>query len=193
MKNLSNLIAGILFSLLSACSTQPITPTNTTAINTAASVTAVTMDKTLPAPDLYMEKAGKKLKLVRIMEGGVCKNELQGAIGMFNLYASPEDIERIKKNHGSSIFSDFESRITEFSMLTLQQAADQLNFQSESYPSSKQDTQQQLASELTNSFMALILDHIAKFETETTLTINVKPTSNSIIIFLDGCNTPHAH
>ncbi len=193
MKKPRHLIAGILFSLLSACSTQPITTTNATAINTAASVTTVTVDKTLPAPDLYLEKAGKTLKLVRIMEGGVCKNELQGAIGMFSLYANPDDIERIKKNHGSGIFSDFESRITEFSMLTLQQATDQLDFQNESYPSSKQDAQQQLASQLTNTFRALILDDIAKFETETTLTINVKPTSNSIIIFLDGCKTPHGH
>jgi hypothetical protein len=196
MKKPRNQITSILFLLLSACSTQstqPITSTNATTIAPAATVSTVTMDKMLPAPDLFLEKAGKTLKLVRIMEGGVCKNELQGVIGMFNLYVNPDDIVRIKKSQGSGVFSDFESQITEFSMLTLQQAVNQLDFQSDFYPSNKQDTQQQLANELTNSFIALIFDDIEKFETETTLSINVKPISNSIIIFLDGCKTPHGH
>jgi len=40
---------------------------------------------TLSLPKL---KRGKSLQLVRIMEGGVCKNTQQGAFGLFKFYAS---------------------------------------------------------------------------------------------------------
>ena len=58
-------------------------------------------------PPMTIMKGEKKLNLVRIMDGGICKNEFQGAKGAFLLYADSNDIERIKREKGAAIFSDF--------------------------------------------------------------------------------------
>ena len=186
------LIVSILFPLLSACSTQtihiqPATNTTSTPVDSEVSIAPISDQSSLPISGLTHVKSGKTLKLVRIMEGGVCKNTQQGAVGMFRLYASPTDITRIKQNQGAEVFADFELQIQDFSMLTLQHAINLLDFQDTA------STQQQLAKKLTKSFSDLIANDIAKFETKTTLTIDVIPIQESIIIFLDGCETPHEH
>ncbi len=82
----------------------------------------------LGTPDLSILKDGKLLQLVRTMEGGACKNDQQGATGLFKLYANADDIERIKQTQGAEIFADFEIHIQDFSMLALQQAVKRLNY-----------------------------------------------------------------
>ena len=184
------LILSILFPLLSACSTQTIQPaTNTTStpVDSEVSIAPISDQSSLSTSGLTHVKSGKTLKLVRIMEGGVCKNTQQGAVGMFRLYASPTDITQIKQNQGPEVFADFELQIQNFSMLALQHAINLLDFQETA------STQQQLTKKLTKSFSDLIADDIAKFETKTTLSIDVIPIQESMIIYLDGCETPHEH
>ncbi|NOR80229.1 MAG: hypothetical protein GQ529_05255 [Methyloprofundus sp.] len=184
------LIFSILLPLFSACSTQTIQPapnSASTPVDSEVSIDPISDKSSLPIAGLTHIKSGKTLKLVRIMEGGVCKNKQQGAVGMFRLYASPTDITQIKKNQGPEVFSDFELQIQGFSMLALQHAINLLDFQDTA------STQQQLAKKLTKSFSGLIADAIAKFETKTTLIIDVIPIQESMIIYLEGCETPHEH
>ena len=65
-------------------------------------------------PPLTLVKGNKTLNLVRIMDGGACKNDYQGVKGAFLVYADPTDIDRIKRDKGPQIFSDFESKIQIF-------------------------------------------------------------------------------
>ncbi len=184
------LIISILFPLLSACSTQTIQPapnTASTRFDSKVSIAPISDKSSLPIPGLTNLKSGKTLKLVRIMEGGACKNKQQGAVGMFRLYANPTEITQIKQNQGPKVFADFERQIQSFSMLALQHAINLLDFQDTA------STQQQLTKKLTKSFSDLIANDITKFETKTTLTIDVIPIQESMTIYLDGCETPHEH
>ena len=196
MNKIRNQMACILLPVFSACSiqaTQAVSNADSTHIDSAATVATISLDNALPAPDLTKVKAGKTLKLVRIMEGGACKNNQQGAVGMFRLYADPDDIDRIEQNEGAGAFADFERRIEAFSMLSLQQAIDRLDFQVDSSALNEGDAQQKLADELANSFIDFIADDIAEFEAETMLTIDVIPLPDSLIIYLNACKTPHDH
>jgi hypothetical protein len=71
---------------------------------------------------------GQTLQLVRVMEGGACKNSQQGAFGLFKLYVNLDDIERVKQAQGSEVFADFELSIQDFSMHALQQAVNRFDF-----------------------------------------------------------------
>lgn len=169
--------------LLSACSTQPVdsemtvAPIAETDISSKAGLTTI--------------KAGKVLKLVRIMEGGACNGKQQGAVGMFNLYANLEDIVRIKQQHGAAVFTEFESRIEKLSMHALQQAVDKMDFDSDAQ--SKNAIQQQLAEQLGYLFSDSVIADIAEFEQETTLSIEVLLRSDSMTVYQNNCEIPHAH
>ena len=190
------LLIGTLLTVFSACSTQPPKPisnTDSTKVHSTSTDTVVTLDKALAAPDLTIIKNGKTLKLTRIMEGGACKNDQQGALGLFRLYTNPEDIERIKQNQGSAVFADFELLIETFSMQALQKTIDQFDFQPDLFALSESDAQKELADKFTRMFISLIADDIAEFEIKTTLMIDVSPLPNALTIYLNGCETAHDH
>lgn len=197
MNYIRNFKIAMLLAALSACSsqsTQPIQDTSSTSpVDSEITVEPISKNNSLSAPDLTKSKVGKTLKLSRIMEGGACKNNRQGAVGMFQLYANPDDIKRIQQNQGAEVFADFELRISNFSEQTLQQAVNSLDFQGDTSALNKKKIQQQLIEELTNLFNELITDDIAEFEAETTLTIDVAPLPDSLNIYLDGCEIPHGH
>lgn len=172
-------------TLLSACSTQPVNPKLT--------VTPVLKPEMATIAGLTTIKSGKTLKLVRIMEGGVCKNKQQGAIGMFKLYASSEDIVRIKQQQGSDVFADFERSIEQISMHALQRAVDRMDFTRDINPKNKNLTQQQLLNRLEQLFINSIRNDITQFEAETTLTIDVIIEPDSMIIYQNNCEIPHGH
>lgn len=127
------------------------------------------------------------------MDGGACKNDQQGAVGLFKLYANAEDIERIKQTQGPEIFADFEIRIQDFSMLALQQAVKDLNYSAAATIKNKNRAQEQLAAELSALFVKLVANDIVQFEANTTLSIDVIPDAESLQVYLDGCAIPHAH
>lgn len=89
----------ILLPLLSACSssiTQPIS-SDIESIAPRSSIYPLMQKELLDTFGLSKLKMGKSLQLVRIMEGGACKNTQQGAFGLFKLYANLDDIKRIKR------------------------------------------------------------------------------------------------
>ena len=181
------ILVGIMLLIQMACSTQPIKPITNTSADSEILVTKMPSNNAT----LIRVKAGKELKLVRMMEGGACNINRQGVIALFGLYANPDDIDRIKLLQGSGIFSSFESQIEAFSIRALQQTVDGLSFQSSI--KTKNNTQQQLS----DRFSALFVDSIAKditdFEAKTTLTIDVISQPDSITIYQNNCNTPHDH
>ena len=190
MNKTNKLLIGILFSQLSACSTQSIQPEHnkpSAPVDSEITITPISNENSLLAPDLTIVKAGKELKLVRIMEGGVCKDNMQGVVGMFKLYANPNDIMLIEQKSGTRVFADFEQDIQHFSMLALQHAINNLDF------TAAKSTQESLAKELTSLFSKFIENDISQFETKTSLTIDVLPIQSSLTIFLDGCEIPHEH
>jgi len=178
----------ILLAMLSACATQPVDKVSSNAVDSEVSVTTLSTDE---LSGLTTIKAGKTLKLVRIMEGGACNEKQQGAVGMFNLYANLEDIGRIKQQQGPAIFTEFESRIENFSMRALQKAVDKIDFNSDAQ--SKNAIQQQLAEKLNRLFISSIATDIAIFEVDTGLIIDEQFRLDSMMIYQSHCEIQHAH
>lgn len=184
----STLIFSILLATLSACSTQSKLDHNSSPAPIDSEITVKPIDQKTPfsADETTLIKLGKVLTLVKIMEGGACKNMQQGAIGLFRLYANKEDIARIKETQGAEIFSDFERQIQNFSMLAIQGAIQQLDFQSNS-------SNQQLSTKLIHLFSSLIANDTYKFETETKLLIDISLVKESLVFYLADCKMPHDH
>ena len=186
----------IILPMFSACSTQSVQPElNSSAkpVDLEVSVTKIPSENASMMSALTKIKAGKTLKLVRIMEGGACNNNQQGAVGLFSLYANPDDITRIKQQQGPVVFASFESLIETFSMRAVQQTVDRLDFKSDIDTQSKNHVQQQLTDRFSALFVTTITEDIAEFETKTTLTIDVISQPDSLTIYQDNCKTPHEH
>lgn len=193
--NKTQLIIGILLPLLTAC-TVPITPPSTSNIEPIAeksSIDPLIKKDLLGTNGLSVWKMGKTLQLVKMMEGGACKNTQQGAFGLFKLYANLEDIERIKQTQGTEIFADFELSIQDFSMLAWQQAVNRLDFKIAENSQNKNNSQELQAKLLTALFTDLVANDIQVFEAKTTLTIDVIPDADSLLIYTEGCEIAHAH
>lgn len=187
------LLLSILLSILSACTvqpTKPVTETESTPVDSVVRIEKISNKNEVQSLGLTKIKAGKKLKLARILEGGACKNDQQGAMGAFKLYTNSEDVKRIIEKQGTKVFSDFESLITQFSMESLQQAVASVDFQTKA---SNEANKEEIKQELIGLFVDLVEDDIANFERETTLMIDVVPELESLTIFLHDCETPHDH
>lgn len=179
-------------SLLSACSTQPTQqPSSAAGVETESHSSQETQSDNNDAsndPPFTVIKDGKTLNLVRIMDGGICKNELQGASGAFLVYADPKDIERIKREKPKEIFKDFESRIQNFSSKVLERAVDQTNLSIDPFSLGDDVMQEKLAMQLTKNFRNAVSRPLAAFIHETSLTIDVTPFSPSLIFYQKGCD-----
>lgn len=184
-------IAILLIPFFSGCSTHPKQPIQADVMDSEITLSPLSKNDSPDISGLTVKKSGKTLQLVRIMEGGACKNSQQGARGLFKLFASPQDISAIKKQHGTNIFADYELQIQKFSLQALQKTVSTLNFQ-QTLDNSK-NLKQSLAKEISHSFIDLIADDINQFETETKLTIAVVPDLTASSISLHDCNMPHNH
>lgn len=179
--------------MLSACTQQavkPILDDHSALVDSKVLVEKIDNDNKIQSIELTKFKSGKKLKLARILEGGACKNDQQGAMGVFKLYTNPEDVKRIIQKQGSKVFSGFETHITQFSMDALQQAIKAVNFQAIDGSAANEEVIKQ---GLVSLYVDLAADDIAKFERETTLMIDVVPELESLTIFLHDCEIPHNH
>ncbi|MDP3589048.1 MAG: hypothetical protein Q8R54_00730, partial [Methylobacter sp.] len=99
------ILIGMVFMTLAACSSQEVKQ-DTKAMPAPDKSSAMIDDSAQDSgqnPPLTQAKGDKTLNLVRIMDGGACKNDYQGAKGAFLLYADPADIERIKSEKGPKI------------------------------------------------------------------------------------------
>jgi len=189
MKASVKFLTGIAFITLAACSTQDVKQDATTSTTTDNSPTMANeaVQVTGQNPPMSITKGGKKLNLVRIMDGGICKNEFQGAKGAFLLYADPNDIERIKREKGAAIFSAFETKIQVLSGDVLQKAIDKTNLSENPFALGEDDAQQKLANQLTNNFHNAASDVVATFQKETSLTIDITAFSPSLVFYQKGC------
>ncbi|NOQ35898.1 MAG: hypothetical protein GQ569_08380 [Methylococcaceae bacterium] len=189
-----NILLVIIMLFLSACSTQPTkkSTTENTEKESNASVESITVNNTTAPDELSRQKGDKTLKLVRVMEGGACKNAKQGVSGMFLLYAHPDDVDRIKKTQGAEVFAKFEKSISEFSMIALQRAVNNSEFSKLVFIKDEAE-QQKTTQQLIQNFNNYITTAINEFEKESTLTIVIEPSLDSLNFYLDGCDIPHAH
>lgn len=185
----------ILLPLLSACSssiTQPIS-SDIESIAPRSSIYPLMQKELLDTFGLSKLKMGKSLQLVRIMEGGACKNTQQGAFGLFKLYANLDDTKRIKQAQGSEVFADFELSIQNFSMHALQQAVNHFDFKIATNNSNTNHKQEQQAKSFAVLFSDLIANDIQVFEAKSSLVIDVIPDTDALLIYTDSCETPHVH
>jgi hypothetical protein len=182
-------LTSITFITLAACSTQEIKQGATTSKSTGNSPAMAndTVQVTGQNPPMSITKGGKKLNLVRIMDGAICKNEYQGAKGAFLLYADPSDIDRIKREKGSAVFSAFETKIQSLSGDVLQEAIDKTNLSEDPFALGEDEAQEKLAKKLAHNFRNAASDAIDTFQKETTLTIDIAAFPPSFVFYQKGC------
>jgi len=174
---------------LTACSTQQVKQEVATppAAKEAPAITNEVLAPSGANPPLTVMKGDKKLNLVRILDGGACKNDLQGAKGTFLLYANLGDIERIKRDKGPKIFSDFETKIQALSTDALQQAISVTNLAKDPFALGEDEAHEKLAGQLTSNFRSAVSAPADAFEKETTLTIVINAFPPSLIFYQTGC------
>jgi hypothetical protein len=174
---------------LGACSQQPAKPSGAqpadTIVNPELSDTVINGNP--QTPPLTLVKNHKKLNLVRIMDGGACKSQLQGAKGTFLLYADPIDIQRVKNQRGAQIFSEFEARIQTLSTEALEHAIAETNLNEDPFALGEDVTQEKLAKQLIDNFRHSVGKSIDQFERDTTLSIDILAFAPSFIFFQKGC------
>ena len=193
MKASLHILTGIAFIALTACSTQEVNQ-DTAAVSAPAKLQTIAEDSlqnSAQDPPLTRLKDDKTLNLVRIMDGGACKNDFQGAKGAFLVYADPVDIERIKGEKGPQIFSDFEIKIQSFATEALQAAINATNLNEDPFALGADEAQEKLAKQLFNNFRNSVASAIKLFQKETTLMIDVVPFSPSFSFYQQGCDATH--
>lgn len=121
------------------------------------------------------------------MDGGACKNDFQGIKGAFLIYADPTDVERIKREKGTQIFSDFENKIQSFSAQALQEAINETNLAEDPFALGADEAQEKLTKQLSNNFRSSIAEPIKRFQQQTTLTIDIIPFIPSLFFYQHGC------
>lgn len=193
MKASVHILISIAFIALASCSTQAVKQ-DAKPISALAKLPAITDESSQSSgqnPPLTLLKGDKTLNLVRIMDGGACKNDFQGAKGSFLVYADPADIERIKREKGSQIFSDFENKIQNFSTAALQEAINATNLAEDPFALGADEAQEKLVKQLSNNFRSSVADAVNLFQKETTLTIDVVPFAPSFMFYQQGCAATH--
>ncbi len=183
----------LLFVTLAACSTQEVKQTEaapSVATEKSKSVAQRTEAQQVDGltPPMTLMKGDKKLQLVKIMDGGICKNAYQGAKGAFLLYADTSDIERIKREKGTAIFRSFESKIQDLSGNVLQAAIDETNLAEDPFSLGEDEAQQKLASKLVTNFRNAATPVVSQFQKETSLTIDITAFQPSLIFYQKGCD-----
>ncbi|MFA6164673.1 MAG: hypothetical protein WC685_14740 [Methylobacter sp.] len=193
MKANIQLLIGMAFIALTACSTQEVKQDTLPipATDNLATLPDNVSSMSGQNPPLTLVKGNKTLNLVRIMDGGACKNDEQGVKGTFLVYADPTDIDRIKRDKGPQIFSDFESKIQFFSSNVLQDTINATNLAEDPFTLGADEAQQKLANQLTNNFRNAVADSVNKFQKETTLTIDIVPFIPSFVFYQRGCEATH--
>lgn len=184
---------GMALLTLAACSTQTV----------KQDIEAAPATDTLPViaeeaaqgsgqnPPLTRMKGDKTLNLVRIMDGGACKNDFQGTKGVFLVYAYPDDIERIKRGQGPQIFAEFEDEIQQLSTDALQDAVNAINLAEDPFSLGADEAQEKLGRQLSDNFRNSIDKRIADFQQKTSLTIDVTPFAPSLFFYQQGCDAAH--
>ena len=177
-----------LLALTAACATVEQKPQ----IGPVTAYPETTVAKPAPSPaktpfPRLKTNGHQELILVRMMEGGGCKNELEGARGEFLVYVNREDIKRIKADKGSGVFSEYDKQIQDFSLETFVEILRETRFIGNPFSSDNSDAAKQLAGELADKFEAKIKARQKQFEQETGLRVDIDPLRTSFEVSMDGC------
>ncbi|PPC88952.1 MAG: hypothetical protein CTY34_13000 [Methylobacter sp.] len=146
----------------------------------------VSSSEQIPPPT--WKRQDKTLRLVRVMDGGVCKNGLQGARGAFLLYAEPSDVERIKNEQGTKVFLGFEKQIEAFAAQALEYAVNVMTFEEDPFSLGEDVSQQRLIEQLNRQFRIAVEPALTKFTSETTLLVDIVPFVPSFDFLQKGCD-----
>ncbi|MGH8550735.1 MAG: hypothetical protein ACRERU_19470 [Methylococcales bacterium] len=185
------LIRSILIATLlsvSSCATQKQAIEKTPAPTEEPAESEISEATAPNAPPQTLFKNGEKLRLVRVMDGGACNSEDQGARGLFLLYAEPKDIEKIKKQKGTKVFEQFEHDIESLSLQALQESIGVINFADNPFALDVEDALGQVVQQLIAHFKKNAASPIENFESNSGLTIDVVPFSPSVGFLLENCN-----
>lgn len=185
MKTSMKILTSLMLMLLAACSSQNVKQQEV--LTTKPAIANKLPSVASQNPPMTITQNGKTLNLVRIMDGAACKNELEGAKGIFLVYADPNDIERIKREKGAEIFTEFEAKIQIFSEHALQRAVNTMNLAKDPFALGDDVTQQKLTRQLTDNFRIAVIDALDTFKKETALTIGVAAFPPSFVFYQTGC------
>ncbi len=191
MKASALILNGLILMALTACSTQEIKQDTKPITAEKPIKNDVPPQKSGQNPPLTHMKGDKTLNLVKMMDGGACKNDFQGAKGSFLVYADAADIERIKHGKGTQVFSDFEDKIQIFSTAALQEAIAATNLAEDPFSLGADEAQEKLTKELSGNFRNSVAQAINAFQNETSLTIDIVPFAPSFTFYQQGCDAAH--
>jgi hypothetical protein len=191
MKSSLQILISVTFIALAACSTQEVKHDEKAVSTKAPATTEDSLQSSGPNPPMTWSSGDKTLNLVKIMDGGACKNDFQGAKGVFLVYADPADIERIKREKGTQVFSEFENKIQTFATQALQDAVNATNLTEDPFALGADEAQEKLAKQLSKNFRSSVSDPVKLFQNETTLTIDIVPFAPSLIFYQQGCEATH--
>ena len=192
---LSLLAVFLVFTLVSCASDQAVKKGGSTEMpqdKTIQPEIEISQDNGSSLPAI-IKKSGKSLRLVKAMEGGSCKNDNQGAKGLFLLYADPDDVERIKLEKGSVIFADFEKQIHAFSLTAFDNAVKSTNIAIDPFAFDSGDAKRKLSDKLAEAFKLNVNKDITAFEAKTSLTIDIVAFKRAFKFYIDNCEATHTH
>lgn len=187
MTTLLKIIINLSFiSLLAACSTQ--VAKQTPAEPKSDVTTSNKIEMVGREPPMTIMKDNRKLDRVRVMDGGACKNDFEGAKGTFLIYADQNDIDRIKHEQGTKVFAGFENKIISFSSEILQKVIDNSNLAKDPFALDDDEGRQKLAGQFTKNFDSAITPAVNNFQKETGLTLDVKVVPANLVFYQQGCS-----
>ena len=185
------IILATIICLTTACASKKIEPSDERVKQPESATESTYTDSPNPPPTF--EKGSKELKLVRMMEGGACKTDKEGAKGVFLIYSDPVDIERIKLEKGTDIFSSFEKEIQDFSLVALDNAVKSTDISDDPFALDNADAQSKVFDRLAMSFRSYVTVEIAKFEQKTSLTIAIITFKRTFEFYINNCEATHMH
>ncbi|MBS3953842.1 MAG: hypothetical protein KGZ88_12910 [Methylomicrobium sp.] len=176
--------------VISACSTEPVKPLPTEEAKIAAPVPeekaqSIPQSEEMPPSSVLVE--GKELRLINMMDGGACKNDRQGVQGVFLTYASPGDIDRIKKAEGAEVFNGFAKQIESMALKAMKQAVDKTEFDFDPFALSEMEAQLKITEEWIKHFDQAVAVDVKAFINRTSLTIAITPFIKSLVFHGQGC------
>jgi hypothetical protein len=190
MKAFVRVFISVAFIGFSACSTQQVSKDNTVAPIPEKKPVTSQNNKELnnsQNPPMTITKDGKTLNLVRVMDGGVCKDSREGVKGTFLVYANAEDIARIKQAQGTKIFATFETKIQSLAETGLLDAVNQTNLAANPFSLGADEAKENMARDLNRNFRSAVANSLKKFEVDTGLAIDVDTYPPSLEFFQQGC------
>ena len=186
---LKTLIHFLICLLLFACSTQVVKKTASEAKTEIAPANPANKIEMFGLePPMSIMKDNRKLDRVRVMDGGACKNNLEGVKGTFLIYADMNDINRIKHEQGTKVFTEFENKIISFSSEILQKVINNSNLAKDPFALDEEEGREKLATRFTRDFDVAIAPAVSNFQKETGLTLDVKAVTPNLVFYQQGCS-----